>query len=60
MEKCVRCKRDMGLGSGVITKVEGDRIYLAHFFCATAAEVRALYGKTSFEFPLKEEKERQR
>jgi hypothetical protein len=44
MEKCVRCKRDLGLGSVVITKVEGDRFYMAHFFCATVTEVRALYG----------------
>jgi hypothetical protein len=60
MDKCVRCKRDLGLGSVVITKVEGDRLYMAHFLCATATEVKALYGNfTPYEFPLVEEPKKQ-
>jgi hypothetical protein len=42
--KCCRCKNDLGLGSVVIVEAKGDRISLAHFFCATAAEVKGLYG----------------
>lgn len=50
MDKCARCKRDLGLGSVVIIKVEGDKVTMAHFFCATVAEVKALYG--SFNPPI--------
>jgi hypothetical protein len=44
MDKCARCKRDLGLGSVIITKVEGDRVTMVHFFCGTPAEVKAMYG----------------
>lgn len=54
--KCCRCKREFGLvGSAVVTKVSGDNVELAHFFCATPTEVKALYGKLAFDFPLEEE-----
>ena len=55
MQKCVRCKKDLGLGSVVITEVKGDNLNMAHFFCATPTEVKALYGKVEpFQFPLLE------
>jgi hypothetical protein len=44
MDKCPRCKRDLGFGSVIITKVEGEKVTMVHFFCGTVTEVRALYG----------------
>lgn len=46
MEKCCRCKREFTANvSVVIVSTTADTVKLSHFFCATPAEVRALYGR---------------
>lgn len=44
MERCVRCKNDLGFGSVVVVSAKGEKVSMVHFFCAKPEEVRALYG----------------
>ncbi len=47
MEKCIRCKKEFGLGSVIISRVEGEKYFMVHFFCATVSEVRGMYGTST-------------
>ena len=46
MELCVRCKRELGVGSVIPIEVKGSKVKMVHFWCATPNEVKFLYGTT--------------
>lgn len=51
MDKCTKCRRDLGFGSVIITRVEPEKVHMIHFFCGTPEQVKALYA--SFKGPVK-------
>jgi hypothetical protein len=54
MDRCCRCKKDLGFGSVIVVEAKGDRISMVHFFCAKPDEIKALYGvsRPPLVFPM--------